>query len=383
MPDTKISALTELTIPAVGDWVPIVDVSDTTQAASGSTKKITKTNLFGGADLPNRNAIINGAMDIWQRGTATLTNPANATYLGDGTYDLLYSAETPSASFPFQSSMKLDCTHIETEVAAGEYVRLNYFVEGYDFKRFEGQTATLSFWVWAVKTGVYCVSLRNNANDKSYIHEFTINSASTWEKKIITLTFNSGGAFLYTNGVGLRIQWSIMTGSTWITATANKDTWLSGYYMSTDAQVNGLDNVANEFKLTGVQLEIGSVATPFEFRHFTQELALCQRYYERIFPNISQGIYAAGYAYSTTQGVCHLLYATKRTSPTFGFSAVNDFQVLHANQSIETTNMAANLTSVDRTNINANVAAGLTVGGGILLLNKTATSPYIEVISEL
>lgn len=240
--------------------------------------------------MPNRNAIINGAMDIWQRGTATLTFPANLTYfpdrfkiqhgLGDGTFDLLQSAETVSATFPFQYSLKLDCTHIETAVAAGEYCVFLYIVEGYDFKRFEGQTATLTFWFKAVKAGVYCVAFRNNAGDKSYVHEFTVADAN-WNQYTCTLTFNSGGTFLYTNGGGLEIRWTMLCGSTRQIATANKDTWQSGSYFATDAQVNGLDNTDNNFWLVGVRLELGSVATPFEFRPYGQELALCQRYYEK------------------------------------------------------------------------------------------------------
>ena len=143
----------------------------------------TDTVTLGGLVVPgymNRNAIINGAMDIWQRGTATLTDPASGTFftdrfstthvLGDGTYNLLQSAETPAAGFPFQYSLKLDCTHIETAVASSELCFFRYKMEGYDFKRFEGEVATLSFWVKAVKTGIYCVSFRNGAVDKSYVH---------------------------------------------------------------------------------------------------------------------------------------------------------------------------------------------------------------------
>lgn len=237
----------------------------------------------------NPNAIINGGMDIWQRGTATLANPATSTYfpdrfrcnhvLGDGTYNLIQSAETPAAGFPFQFSIQFACTHIETAVGAAEYSGLLYAMEGSDFLRFVGEVATLSFWVKAVKTGIYCVSIRNGGVDRSYIHEYTVNSASTWEKKTVTLTFNGGGTNVYTTGVGLVITWVIMEGSDKQIATANKNTWQTGNYRATDAQVNGFDNTANNFWLTGVQLELGSVATPFEQRPFARELALCQRYY--------------------------------------------------------------------------------------------------------
>jgi hypothetical protein len=291
--------------------------------------------------LPNRNAIINGGMDIWQRGTAELTNPADNTYFpdrfflgrttGDGTFNLLQSAETPSVGFPFQYSLKLDCTAIETAVAVGEYANICYRMEGYDFKRFEGETATLSFWVKAVKTGIYCVSFTNNALNKSYVSEFTVNAASTWEKKTITLIFNSGGTFLYTTGSGLQITWAIMCGSTFQIATANKNTWQAGNYMATDAQVNGLDSTDNNFWLTGVQLELGSVATPFEQRPFAQELALCQRYYEKSYAYataVGTATVAGAFLVATLAGNCTVgdyvyisipFLTQKNTTPTITF----------------------------------------------------------------
>ena len=192
-------------------------------------------------------------------------------------------------------------------------------MEGYDFKRFEGETATLSFWVKAVKTGIYCVSFRNNAVDKSYVSEFTINAASTWEKKSVTLTFNAGGTWLYTTGRGLSIKWAVMCGSTLQTATANKNTWLAGNYEVTDAQVNGLDSTDNDFWLTGVQLELGSVATPFEVRPFAQELALCQRYYEKSFAYATAPAQAVGT--STGEYVFPAIQAgaTNQQSPTVSY----------------------------------------------------------------
>jgi len=243
------------------------------------------------AYFPNRNAIINGGMDVWQRGTATLVSPASGTFfpdrfrthhvVGDGTFDWSQSAETPSAGFPFNYSLKIQCTHIETAVAAGEYAGVMYNMEGYDFKRFEGETATLSFWVRATKTGIYCVGVRPGGDDPSYVCEYTVNTTNTWEKKSVTITFNSGGTFLYTNGVGLRIVWSVNCGSTFQT-TPNE--WQAGKYFATANQVNGLDNVANAFSITGVQMELSSVATPFEFRPIATELAMCQRYYQLVVP---------------------------------------------------------------------------------------------------
>ena len=269
----------------------IGDVSDTAYAASwdgvtdvAPSKNAVYDELY---TRSRRNAIINGNMSVWQRGTTTLTNPANGTYfpdrfsvghvLGDGTYKAICESITPAAGFPFTSALKIDCTQVETAVAAGEYMFIHHKVEGYDFVPFEGRTATLSFWVKATKVGTYCVVFRNNAYDKSYIAEYTVNTTNTWEKKSVTLTFNSGGTFLYTNGIGVGISWVVLCGSTYQTT---KDVWANGNYLATSNQVNGFDSTDNNFSLTGIQLELGSTATEFECRPFAEELALCQRYYE-------------------------------------------------------------------------------------------------------
>ena len=333
----------------------------------------------------NRNAIINGAMDIWQRGTATLTNPASATYfpdrfkiqhvLGDGTFNLLQSTETPAATFPFQFSLQHDTTAVETAVAAGEYSVLRYNMEGYDFKKFEGNIATLSFWVKSVKTGIFCVAFRNNAANKSYVQEFTINATNTWEKKTVTLTFNSGGTFLYTTDIGLIITWAVMCGSSQQTATANKGTWIAGSYIATDAQVNGMDNAANNFYLTGVQLELGSVATPFEQRPFATELALCKRYCYGITTDAITRALGIGWAESTT--VAHILIPNTtemRTTPTLTATAT-DWQLLDfvgAATDITALAIQSTLSSSKYISLQATAASGLTQYRNYALISDAA-----------
>lgn len=267
----------------------------------------------------NKNVIINGALDIWQRGTTTLTNPVTATYfpdrfrfahaLGDGTYNTICCAETPVAGFPYSYSLQVDCTHIETAVAAKEYTAIVYSVEGYDFKRLTGQQCTLSFWVKATKTGTYCIAFINYAYNKSYVAEYTINSSNTWERKTITLTFNAGGTWNYTNDIGLMIWWSIFCGSDYQTTP---NSWQDANKLATSNQVNGFDSVDNNFYLTGVQLELGPVATDFEFRPYATELSLCKRYYQRII------LTARGYCEDATYATGGpVSWETMRVSPTW------------------------------------------------------------------
>jgi hypothetical protein len=399
--DTEASAVNEITIKnaATGSGAEI-------QATGGDTnidielipKGTGMVNIGGINALKNKNAIINGDFNVWQRGTTTLTNPASTTYfpdrfrcqhsLGDGTYDLIQSAETITAGFPFPYSLQLDCTHIETAVAAGEYASLRYSMEGYDFQKFEGETATLSFWVKAVKTGIYCVQFMNYAGDKSYVHEFTINSASTWEKKTVTLTFDSGGTFAYNNSLGLYISWSIMCGATKQIATANKDTWQDGNYWATDAQVNGLDSTDNNFWLTGVQLELGSVATDFEYEDFGTTLRKCQRYYYRLTPGITDSRLGLSFNKSTTEARVTTQYpVTMRITPTAleQNGTATDYAVwVEGSPVVCSVVPILNLCTVDTAQSAFVVAAGLTNGhAGEGRLASGTTAGYLGWSAEL
>lgn len=236
--------------------------------------------------MPNRNAIINGAMDIWQRGTAAIVSPANGVSIyisdrffydkfGEQTHTISQDTDVPTvaqAGVQFNYSIKVDCT-ATCDGSATDYTILGQNIEGFNYKSLHAQIVTLSFWVKAVKTGVYSVCFRNSNASRTRIEEFTINSASTWEKKTITLALDNTGTWLFTTGIGLLIIWAIDSG--YIKATG---VWGAGFALAGNNQVVGSDNTNNNFWLTGVQLELGSVATPFEFRPYGQELALARRY---------------------------------------------------------------------------------------------------------
>jgi len=246
--------------------------------------------------LPSRigkNALINGAFDIWQRGTS-FAAVANGSYFADR---FAYIKDTISCVHTFSRdtdvptaaqflgllsySLKAACTTIDSSIGAADVVWIDQRIEGYNFKRFVGQYGTLSFWVKAYKTGTYCVAFVNDGQDRAYVAEYTINSSNTWEKKTITVNFNySGGTWNYTNGLGLCVRFVLAAGSNYQTAAGS---WQNGNYVATSNQVNGVDSTNNNFWLAGIQFELGQVATPFEFRPVQDELSLCERYYEKSF----------------------------------------------------------------------------------------------------
>ena len=237
-----------------------------------------------------RNAIINGDFNIWQRGTsfAAIVNNAYAVdrfqygLSGAAVHTLSQDTDVPTqvqSGHKSNYSLKVDCTTVDASIAAADYVMIIQNIEGYNFAPFMGKTATLSFWVKATKTGIYCVSFVNSALDRSYIVEYTIYTTNTWEKKTITLTFSdSAGTWNYTTGIGLRLFWQLVTGSNHQGAS---NVWNTTSVWATSNQVNACDSTDNNFWLSQVQFELGSVATPFEYEQFGDTLVKCQRYYEK------------------------------------------------------------------------------------------------------
>jgi len=265
--------------------------------------------INGGPIAGTRNRIINGNFDIAQRGTsfAAIANDAYSldrwTWGQIGAMVCTVSQSTDVPNNTFQSSYKVDVTTVDSSIAAGDYAFVSQKIEGYNVRDLISTTFTLSFWAKSPKTGVHCVSFSNSGQNRSYIKEYTVAVANTWEYKTVTVAGGliTAGTWDWTNGEGLEVGFSLATGSTYQTTA---DAWQTGDFLATANQVNVMDNTANDFFLTGVQLEPGGVATPFERRSFGAELALCQRYFEKTFsqdvsPASNAGIVGA---ISTTSG---------------------------------------------------------------------------------
>jgi len=250
----------------------------------------------------SKNFIINGDMKIFQRATAATAVANNYTTAdrwkawNDSSYGGAMTTEK-STDVPsgqgFSNSLKFQCSTASTSTAAAEYAQFNQVIEAQNCQAFAygtsgAKTLTLSFWCKSNKTGVYTVAIKK-ADSTTYIIpiEYTISSANTWEKKTITvsptagsttLITNSGGAIANDNGSGLEIYWNLLLGSNYTGGTS--DTWSSnGSYWTTTNAVNWLDNTANNFYITGVQLEINDTATDFEVENYGTTLAKCQRYF--------------------------------------------------------------------------------------------------------
>jgi len=234
----------------------------------------------------DENLIINGGMQVAQRGTShSDLSGYGLDRFAVGSSDDAAVTVSQSTTVPsgegFKNSMKFDVTTADTSIGAAQFYQFFQKIEGQNvahlmFGTSDAKSITLSFWCRSNKTGTYNVVFMNNAADRFNPNDFTISSANTWEKKTITVTGDQSGTWLTTNGIGLYVIWNLALGSNFDDGT--NGTWGSGDYGSGN-NVNWLDSTSNDFYITGVQLEIGEQATPFEHRSYGDELARCQRYY--------------------------------------------------------------------------------------------------------
>lgn len=246
--------------------------------------------INGGQLAGYRNVLHNGAMAVWQRGEGPFT-PTNGTAswyadrwavtrLGSGNFNVLMGTDAPSGQQLFES-LTLQATGSHS-LAAGDAVAISQGIEGYDARRLLGKTFTLSFWVKAARTGTYGVSFRSPTASKVYVLTYTISTANAWQKVVLTVPggIPSDSAFnVWGNGKGAEVMWGVNAGSNF--KTASSGSWVAGNFVGTTSQVQGLISSGDTFKLTGVQLELGTVATEFEQMTASAETARCQRYYQR------------------------------------------------------------------------------------------------------
>jgi len=262
-----------------------------------------------------RNRIINGDMQVDQRnegGLVTVNLPVDTygvdRFFGIGTAASgVFKTQQVSTTPPtgFNQYIHVTVTTAEASPAAGHPYSLGTTLEGYNVRDFllgsaSAKTFTLSFWVRSNLTGQFSGAFSNGAGNRSYPYIYTVNSASTWEQKTVTLTGDLTGTWLTTNGAGLVIYFDLGSGSTF---QGTSGTWASVLYISSTGSNKIISSLSNTLDITGVQLEIGSTATSFEYLPVQMIIALCNRYYWKTF---EQGIAPVQNVGSFTGAICYV-----------------------------------------------------------------------------
>ena len=287
-----MSELKVNSIKGVSASTAAISIDNSSGSATANLTTVNSVVMSNGGSLSNRNLIINGAMQISQRSTSAVNIGGGKTYsdvdrFGQWTKtaegNFKSGQQVEDAPTDFKYSRKITSLAANT-IASNSYHTVRYAVEGFDAKQLNcgfssAKTVTLSFYVKSSLTGTFGLNFTNSANNRSYPTTYTISSADTWERKTITLTLDTTGTWPTGNDVGLELNWVLAMGSSYISSTLNQ--WQAGWKFPNTGANTILTTNGATWQLTGVQLEVGSVATDFEHRSFGQEIALCERYYYR------------------------------------------------------------------------------------------------------
>ena len=277
--------------------------------------------------------IINGDMNIAQRATSVTGHTGGGYTTLDrwrldvntlGTWTIAKTASAPDGT-GLTSSFRIDCTTADASPAAGDHLIFSTRLEGQDSQLLEKGTSaakkvTIAFYVKSNKTGTYIMEIDDNDNARNINQAYTISSADTWEKKVLTFAGDTTGAFGNDNGDSLRLLWWLGSGSNFSSGS------LQTAWAGTDntkravGNVNVGDNTANDWSITGIQMEVGefdanSIA-PFQHESFGDNLKRCQRYYQRILEKAS-AYFCVGWNYTSSVAIGKLdLVVSMRTTPT-------------------------------------------------------------------
>ena len=290
--------------------------------------------LVSSTPLSHRNMIINGGMGVAQRGTS-FTGQTGANYIVDrwtqgvngaqGTWTNGQEADAPTGS-GFRNSLFMNCTAADGSPAVGDFVRVEQRFEGQDLQQIRKGTSsakavTVSFWAKSPNTGIHIVELEDRDNSRYCSQSYTISSANTWEEFALTFPADTTGVLNDDNGESLRVNFYLGAGATWTGGGSLGTTWHTTANTRAVGQVNvagAIHSSNNYWQVTGVQLELGSNATPFEHRSYAEELAKCERYYWKLTNRTQQ----EGH-FSNIAGKSILKYwypVTMRVAPTTSFT---------------------------------------------------------------
>jgi hypothetical protein len=357
---------------------------------------ITKIPAAGFTGNNFRNIIINGDMSIAQRATSVASITGNGYNTVDrysleisslGTWTQSQSTDVPTGQ-GFAKSLKMDNTTADASPGTSDYIFMSQKFEGQNLQYLKKGTSsaeslTLSFWVKSNKTGTYVVEIRDADNDRNICKSYTISSSNTWEKKELTFAGDTTGALGNDNGNSLNCTWWLAAGTDFTSGTLATSWEARNNTDRAVGQVNLADDTANDWYITGVQLEAGTTASDFEFLPYDVNLARCQRYCLKYGGTNIFDPLAIGIAGSSTELYTFLDFRTQmRATPSVTSSTLqtNDFSTQQAVTALVT---IANQTNNSMGYVKATVASGLTQFRPHFLQSANSTSAYLIFSAEL
>jgi hypothetical protein len=292
--------------------------------------------------LSFKNRIINGAMVIDQRnaGASVTVNGAvpytldrwQAWDTTDGAFTVQQIAVTNLSGFV--NALKVTITTADASVDAGQVASVSQNIEGYNTADLNWGSAsakpiTISFWVQSSLTGTFGGAVENSGTNRSYPFTYSISSANTWEYKTITIAGDTSGTWLKTNGIGIRVWFDQGTGTTY---TGTAGAWAGADYRNATGAVSVIGTLNATWQITGVQLEVGSTATSFDYLDYGRSLIQCQRYYYQSNSSVN-GSYSVYPGYSLVGNIFGQTFFHRvemRATPTVSVSG--SFTVANADQ---------------------------------------------------
>ena len=349
--------------------------------------------------LSNRNIVINGAMQVAQRSASVTGIGASAGYftldrwkitqLSAGRLTMTQTADGPSG---FANCLKLDCTTADASIAAGENLVLQHKLEGQDLQQLKKGTSdaeqiTVSFYVKANAAFNFGVELFDNDNTRQITKLFA--TTTGWVKHSITFPADTTGAFDDDNALSLDLNFWLHAGSTYASGTLNTAAWASNTNANRAAGIGSFySSTDNNFFITGIQMEVGPVATPFEHRSYGQELALCQRYYYRHADhseNSANSSIGIGFYYSSGLIMVYVNFkqSMRSSTPTLEFASGSNYYILQRAGATDGVNdFAIQARGTNGCKIeNSDEASGTAGESGIMMTDNGAA--YIAFDAEL
>jgi hypothetical protein len=334
------------------------DLTFTLPATDGTAGQLLQTDGSGALSFTTvssagafKNIVINGDMQIAQRSTSVASITTSGYYTLDrfkffnsslGTFTMSQSTDVPTGQ-GFANSLKLDCTTADASPAAADNLRIQQIFEGQNLQYLKKGTSsalstTLSFWVKSTKTGTFIAELFDLDNSRQISKSYTVNTTNTWEKKTITFEGDTTGALDNNNEDSLSLNFWLGAGSDFTSGTLNTS-WDSNTNANRAVgQVNIADDTANDFLITGVQLEAGTTDTDFEFLPIDVSLGRCQRYYYNHVSQIGVNVSLA-VAYNSTLIHGNVDFPTSmRTAPSLEIVSGTNFYRAFGNNTSDAMN---------------------------------------------